>query len=155
MFRDGQLHASYTMPRNLIEWYREKAPQYLRIDPYYASYYYDLNITRAPFDNPKVRLALNLAVDRQKIVDNITLAGERPGIGLTPPTPGGYQPPALTRFDPDRAREVLAEAGYPNGEGFPKVTIIFKHTRPTQGDRSGDPGHVEEAPELDAGRVAE
>jgi oligopeptide transport system substrate-binding protein len=125
MFRDGQMHASYTMPRNLIEWYKASHPEMIRIDGYYASYFYDFNLERPPFDNPKVRLALNLAIDRQKIVDNITLAGERPSKGFTPPTRGGYQPPDMIKFDPARAKALLAEAGFPNGEGFPDVSIKF------------------------------
>jgi oligopeptide transport system substrate-binding protein len=125
MYRDGQLHATYTMPRSLIESYQKNYPKRIRIDGYYSSYYYDFNLTRKPFDNPKVRLALNLAVDRKQIVENITLAGERPAVGFTPATPGGYRPPDMITFDPERARAVLAEAGYPNGKGFPEVSIKF------------------------------
>ena len=76
-------------------------------------------------DNPKVRLALNLAVNREAIVTNITRAKQRPEAGLVPPGMDGYEPLDVIHYDPERARQLLAEAGYPNGKGFPKFNILI------------------------------
>ena len=125
MFQDGQLHGTYTVPSNMIEWYRKHFPQYLRIEPYAGAYFYRFNTKVEPLDNPKVRLALALAVDRKAIVENITMGGQIPAHGLVPPTKGGYVPPNVVAFDPERAKKLLAEAGFPNGKNFPKLSVIY------------------------------
>lgn len=92
---------------------------------YLGSYFYRFNVTRKPFDDPRVRRALSMAVDRQQIVNKITRAGELPATHFTPPGIPGYEPPAGPGYDPDAARQLLAEAGYPGGNGFPKFKILF------------------------------
>lgn len=124
-FRDGQLHYTYTVPTNLIEWYRDHRPEYLHEEPYAGVYFYRFNVTRPPVDNVLVRRALALAIDRRAIVENVTLGGQQPARAFTPPFEGVYDPPDRLRFDPEKARELLAEAGYPNGEGFPGFEILI------------------------------
>ncbi len=108
-----------------MPYYRRAHPEIIRIDPYEGVYFYRINIARKPLDNPKVRLALNLAVDRDAIVKNILREDQKPATGYTPPGMGGYEPLKKITYDPARARQLLAEAGYPNGKGFPKFTIHF------------------------------
>jgi oligopeptide transport system substrate-binding protein len=124
-FQAGQLHKTDQMPLDKVPYYRRAHPELLRIDPYEGVYFYRINIARKPLDNPKVRLALSLAVDRDAIVKNILREDQKPATGYTPPGMGEYQPLHKTTYDPARARELLAEAGYPNGKGFPKFTIHF------------------------------
>ena len=124
-YRDGQIHYTYTMPPNMIDWYRKNDPKHLRLDPYLGVYYYKFNLTKPPLDNPKLRQALSLAIDRKKIVENVTLGGQEPAYALSPPIEGLYQPPKIVHYDPEKARELLAEAGYPGGKGLPKIELLF------------------------------
>lgn len=124
-FQAGQLHKTDQIPLDKVPYYRREHPELIRIDPYEGVYFYRINIARKPLDNPKVRLALNLAVDREAIVKNILREDQKPATGYTPPGMGDYQPLNKITYDPARARELLAEAGYPNGKGFPKFTIHF------------------------------
>jgi len=124
MFQAGQLHKTYGVQPDKIPYYRLKRPEYLRIDPWQGVYFYRLNVERKPLDNPKVRLALNLAVNREAIVKNITGQNEQPATGLTPPGMGDYQALKVMTYDPGKARQLLADAGYPEGKGFPKFDIL-------------------------------
>jgi oligopeptide transport system substrate-binding protein len=124
-FQAGQLHKTYGLQLNKVPYYRLKHPEYLRIDPWQGIYFYRLNVERKPLDNPKVRLALNLAVDREAIVKNITRQNEQPATGFTPPGMGDYQALKVITYDPNKARQLLAEAGYPGGKGFPRLNILI------------------------------
>jgi len=124
-FQAGQLHKTDQVSLDKVPYYRREHPEIFRIDPYEGVYFYRINIARKPLDNPKVRLALNLAVDREAIVKNILREDQKPATGFTPPGMGGYQPLNKVSYDPARARQLLAEAGYPNGKGFPSFTIHF------------------------------
>jgi oligopeptide transport system substrate-binding protein len=126
-FRAGQIHLTYS-PQMAIEkvaYYQEHHPDLLRVTPTYASYHYEFNVTKPPFDNKLVRQAFALAVDRQTLVERVTKAGERPSYSLIPHDPEGYSPKTLFHYDPDKAKQLLADAGYPNGEGFPEVELLY------------------------------
>ena len=124
-FRAGQLHKTEEVALDKIPYYRREHPELIRIDPYEGVYFYRINVRRKPLDNPKVRLALNLAVDRESIVKNLMRAKQKPTTGYTPPGMGDYGPLDVIHYDPERARRLLAEAGYPNGKGFPKFNILM------------------------------
>jgi len=125
-FLDGQLHATLTVPLSKIPGYREAKSPYFHSDPFLCVYFYRFNVTKKPFDDPRVRRALALAVDRESITRNILRAGQKPATGLTPPgTVAGYQTPDIMRFDPAEARRLLAEAGFPEGRGFPAFDILI------------------------------
>lgn len=87
--------------------------------------FYRLNCTKPPLDNPLVRKALALAVDRREIVEGVTRGGELPAESVVPPGLPGYESPKGPQFDPQRARKLLAEAGYPDGQGLPKIEILY------------------------------
>lgn len=126
-FRSGQVHLTNT-PRMAIEKiaaYRKDYPEYLVSTPMYASIHYAFNTRRAPFDDTRVRRALALAIDRSALVENILKAGEQPGHSFVPPNPNGYQPQPLVHYDPETARQLLAEAGYENGVNFPSVELLM------------------------------
>ena len=94
--------------------------------PFLGNYFVRFNVTRKPFNDPRVRLALSLVIDKQLLVDKITRAGEKPAYSLVPPGTAGYEPPPGLTRDPDRARQLLAAAGYPGGKNFPVVYYLFK-----------------------------
>lgn len=124
-FRSGQLHVTQSAPVNLRARYRERNPDQIRFDPFAAVYYYSFNTTRAPFDDPRVRHALSLAIDREQIVRRLLEGGERAATGIIPDGIGGYASPGRVLYDPQRARALLAAAGYPAGEGFPRAELLF------------------------------
>jgi oligopeptide transport system substrate-binding protein len=82
-------------------------------------------VKRKPFDDVRVRKALALALDKEDIVTKITRAGEPVANTLVPPGNAGYTPPEGLTYDPVEARRLLAEAGYPNGQGFPDVSLLY------------------------------
>lgn len=124
-FRAGQLHKVLQAPLDKVPYYRREHPEQIRIDPFEGVYFYRINVKRKPLDDPKVRLALNLAVNRESIVQNVLRAKQKPATGYTPPGMGDYEPLDIVHYDPERARQLLAEAGYPNGKGFPKFNILI------------------------------
>lgn len=126
-FRTGKIHLTHTPQMDIekVAVYREKNHESLRITQTYSSYYYELNITKPPLDNVKVRQALAYAIDRDLIVNNVTKAGETPAYSVIPPDPEGYSPKEYFHYDVEQAKALLAEAGYPNGEGFPGFTILY------------------------------
>lgn len=93
--------------------------------PFLGTYFLRFNCAKPPFKDPRVRLAFSLVVDKERVVGKITRAGELPAGGLVPPGINGYPPiKGLTR-NIDRARQLLAEAGFPEGKGFPLVSYLY------------------------------
>ena len=96
-----------------------------RSDPYLSVYVYWLNTAKPPLDNVHLRRALSLSIDREQLVKYVTRAGQEPTASLVPDGLAGYKSPGLPLFDPDRAKEELALAGYADGADIPPVTLIY------------------------------
>lgn len=125
MFKAKQLHKTETLPSVKIPSYmKSKSPEYIN-HPYIGTYFYLLNVTVKPLDDVRVRKALAYSIDRASITKNITKGGQVPTFSYTPPNTLGYTARAKMVYDIELARKLLAEAGYPNGEGFPKLELIF------------------------------
>ncbi|MDI1250398.1 MAG: peptide ABC transporter substrate-binding protein [Lacunisphaera sp.] len=124
-FRAGQLHITEALPVSKVDHYRREQPGVLRLSPFLDTYFYRLNTTRPGLDHQLVRQALAAAIDRRSIVEEVVRGGQRPATSFTPPGLGDYAPPDRLDFDPDRARRLLAEAGFPGGAGLPPVTILI------------------------------
>ena len=125
MFRAGQLHITQTLPIDKIQWYKEHNPDVLQVAPYLGTYYYRFNVNAPELKDQRVRKALNLAIDRQAIVERITKGGEIPATVFTPPDTMGYTAQSDLRFDPEEAQRLLAAAGYPEGKGFPTIELLY------------------------------
>lgn len=125
MFRSQQLHRTEDFPTNKVYDYKTQHPDELRLDPYLGSYYYMVNVTKPGLNDVRVRRALAMSIDRESLIKNVLNGVNFPAYALTPPGTGGYEPPQLFKFDPEAARKLLAEAGYPDGKGFPKVEILY------------------------------
>lgn len=102
--------------------------------PRLGTYYLKLNVTRKPLDDPRVRKALTLAINRKQLIDAATRTGEKPALAFVPPgvadadtskefrtTGGEYFPDQ----DIQKAKALLAEAGYPDGKGFPQLEYLY------------------------------
>ncbi len=106
---------------------------YFHAAPFLGNYFLRFNCTRRPFNDPRVRQAFSLVIDKRLVVEKITKAGERPAYSFVPPDTAGYQPPAPgLGYDPARARTLLADAGYPGGKGFPSVSYIYNEGEQNQ-----------------------
>lgn len=87
--------------------------------------YYGFNARTAPFDDVRVRRAFALAVDWDRIVELGGPDSQVPANSMVPPgIPGRSDEDFSPAFDPDEARRLLADAGFPGGEGFPLVTLV-------------------------------
>lgn len=92
--------------------------------PQFGTYYYTFNVTREPLNDPRVRKALILSIDRDEILST-ACSVEEPAWSLTPPGLPNYDAPHCPDLNVEEARRLLAEAGFPDGEGFPKIEILY------------------------------
>ena len=95
----------------------------------FATYFMRCNTTRKPFNDARVRKAFAHAIDRERIVQKITRGDETPATFIVPPGLPNYTSPEGLKFDPEAARRLLTEAGYPNGQGFPRIEYTFNAGR--------------------------
>ncbi len=126
-FRTGQLHLTEYVPAGKLKTYHDTQPGLLQIAPFFHTYFYGFNTEKPPFNDVRVRRAFSLALDRERLVASQTGLGLQPAFTYVPPGVDGYSYDgnARLRFDPAEARRLLAEAGYPEGRGFPAVEITF------------------------------
>lgn len=123
-FRTGQLHLTSGVPLSKLDVYAREQPDRLKVVDDRGVYFYSLNVSRPPLDDRRVRQALSLAVDRERLTRQVLKGGREPAWHFTPPAMGGYTARARLRFDPERARALLAEAGFAGGAGFPPVALL-------------------------------
>ncbi len=83
--------------------------------PSLSCYYISMNMNKAPFDNEKVREAINYAIDRQTLIDTIACGAGEPADAIIAPLVFGYYSPGAYEYNPEKSKELLAEAGYPDG----------------------------------------
>jgi len=123
MYLNGQLDWDTKPPNTLIPLLKERDD--FVSTPFLACYFYRINTSKPPLDNPLVRRALNMAIDKQTIVDSIVKGGQVPARSFVPPGMNGYQSGYCGEFDVEEAKSLLAEAGYPNGKGLPTIEILY------------------------------
>jgi oligopeptide transport system substrate-binding protein len=118
-FRLGELDWTFVVPNNQFRWLQKNYPDELVVSPWMGSYFFGFNLTREPFiDNPSLRMALILAIDRQIITDKVTQFGEQPSFSLVPPGIDGYVPfsPVYADWSQEErnfeAQRLLEQAGY-------------------------------------------
>ncbi|MFZ5647024.1 MAG: peptide ABC transporter substrate-binding protein [Bacillota bacterium] len=130
MYKAGQLDFQDEVPTQELA--RLKAANEVKIYPDASVYFYRFNVSKKPFDDARVRKAFAMAINRQEIVDKVTMAGQIPAYSFVPygiPDTDGkdFRTSAGNQFfreDLAEAKKLLADAGYPDGKGFPKVSIL-------------------------------
>ena len=125
MFRSEQLHVTQGIPLGKIPNYRAVQNSPYVQAPYLGTYYYLINTKKPPVDDVRVRRALSYAIDRDTLTRTVLRDTAIPAYSITPPDTLGYNPPKLFSFDPEQARALLAEAGYPDGQGWPGLEITY------------------------------
>lgn len=132
MFENKQLDMADSPPVTEIP--RLQREGKLIVFPFLGVSHFPFNVARPPFDNPKVRKAFTLAMDRRAIIDKVARGGQTPALAFVPPgvpdaADGGDFRRAggdyFTDNDAAAARKLLAEAGYPDGRGLPPVTFLY------------------------------
>ena len=137
-FQNGEIFFADSLPTDEIDAWKDK-PEF-NLQGQLGTYYISFNVSKPPLNNPMVRKALVLAVDRDYIVTNIGKAGQQPA--------GAFVPTGLSDVDPtqefrevggdyydtskdayeanlNEAKKLLADAGYPNGEGIPTIEYLY------------------------------
>ena len=126
-FRAGQLHVTYALPVAKIDGYRHGSPELLRIDPFLQTFFLRFNVRRPPFDDPRVRRALSLAIDRNLISRRVLYSAYPAAHTFTPPNCGGYTSRARVELDIGAAQRLLAEAGHPGGQGVAPFEVQMRN----------------------------
>ena len=132
MYESGQLDSAASVPSSELP--KLVASGDVKILPSLATYLYMFNNTKKPFNDVRVRKALTLAIDRKGITQSITKGGQTPALamvsnGIPDALPGSdFRKVGGSYFkdnDIATAKALLAQAGYPNGKGFPTFTLGF------------------------------
>lgn len=131
-FRAGELHATYDVPADQMQWLEENMKDELRNTPYVGVYYFAVNLTKEPFGKSKeLRRALSLAIDREIMVEKVTKSDELPAYSYVPQMDGYQIQEADFKSWPqdkknEEAKKLLAAAGY--GPDKPLVAEILYNT---------------------------
>lgn len=134
-YRNGDLHVNSSIPSAEIPTLIAEDPTFY-IRPMLGTYYYSLNNDVEVLQDKKVRRALTLSIDRQAITETVTKGGQIPAHSMIPGALldangdvfneiSGNHGIALDDSKFEEAKKLLAEAGYPDGEGFPELTILY------------------------------
>jgi ABC-type oligopeptide transport system substrate-binding subunit/DNA-binding SARP family transcriptional activator len=107
---------------------QQHASEYVS-QPVRAVFFAGLNVSHPALSDRRVRRALVMAVDRERMADLVYKGHHFPATGgLLPPCTAAHSPGIALPYDPARARRLLAEAGYPDGRAFPPLTALtFSH----------------------------
>jgi peptide/nickel transport system substrate-binding protein len=138
LFENQQIDLINTLPslrvkdvveKNLQEFISHPPKSILQREPEMISQFYIFNTKQPPYDNLKVRKAINYAIDRDKLVDNV-LKGQAIGPAIHGITPNTFKDYDITKIngytlDVKKAKQLLAEGGFPGGIGFPEMRILI------------------------------
>ena len=131
-FRSGEIHVSYTLPRHRLLHYRSENPEVLRVDPYLESVVYAVNLEHPALNDLRVRKALSLAMDRNMITEQVLYGVREPAFHYVPPGIPGYVSSIGLEENVAEAQQLMAEAGYPQGEGIPTIRLMYPSGQDTQ-----------------------
>jgi len=122
MYKNGELDWQEQVPLDMLDEAKLR-PDY-QLAPAMIVYYYSLNTLKKPLDDVRVRKALSLSINRKDLVDKVTRQDQIPAYNIVPPM-SGYAKNDTFSEDKALAKQLLADAGYPDGRGFPKMDILY------------------------------
>lgn len=127
-YKTGQAHAAKPVPPDQARQMVQNGRKDLKIDQLMCTYYYIMRMDKPPFDDPLVRRAINLAVDRETLTKQILGLFQVPATTLLPDMfegTVGYKAIEGDDYNPTEAARLLAEAGYPGGRGIPPIELVY------------------------------
>ncbi len=106
----------------------QRYPDGIRQNAVFATSYISYDLDSAPFNDVNVRRAFYYAVDRAELTSTVLKDIAIPAGSILPPGYPGYNPDVVAQatFDPEKAKQFMADAGFPNGEGFPEIEIWYR-----------------------------
>lgn len=131
-YKAGEIDIVYTVPINQFAQLKKTLGEQLNVSPQLATYYYQFNTTRPPFNDPRVRRALNMSLDKEIIAEKVLGQGQRPAWLVSQPDIGGVKlhNPEYASWSRDKriaeAKKLLSEAGY--NETHPLVFNLLYNT---------------------------
>lgn len=131
-YKAGEIDIVFTLPINQFTQLKKNMGEQLNVSPQLATYYYEFNTTRPPFNDPRVRLALNMALDKDIIAEKVLGQGQRPAWLISQPDIGGVKlhNPDYASWPRDKriaeAKKLLSEAGY--NDSHPLVFNLLYNT---------------------------
>ena len=123
-----QWHGDVALPIDKIPILLHSGRADFHTDPKSCSYYFSIRVDKPPLDNPLVRRAISLAIDKERLALHVLKGGQPVATNAVPDLfqiSHGYKIFRGEGFNPQKARELLAEAGYPRGIGLPPIEFIF------------------------------
>lgn len=131
-YKAGEIDIVYTVPINQFAQLKKTMGDQLDVSPQLATYYYEFNTTRPPFNDPRVRRALNMALDKDIIAEKVLGQGQRPAWLISQPDIGGVKlhNPEYASWPREKriaeAKKLLSKAGY--NETHPLVFNLLYNT---------------------------
>ena len=123
-----QWHGDVALPMDKVPALMDQGRVDFRTDPKLCSYYFSMRVDRPPFDDPRVRRAVALAIDKERLALHVLKGGQMVATGGVPDLfvkTHGYHVLAGEPFNPEKARELLAEAGHPRGIGLAPIELYY------------------------------
>jgi oligopeptide transport system substrate-binding protein len=123
-----QWHGDVSLPLDKVPALRDQGRVDFRTDPKLCSYYFSMRVDRPPFDDPRVRRAVAMAIDKERLALHVLKGGQPVATGGVPDLfvkTHGYHVLPGDPFDPEKARALLAEAGHPRGLGLPPIELYY------------------------------
>lgn len=124
MYEAGELDVALKLPDMKIPKLAESHPDYVK-HPWVATYYYRLNVKDPALQDMRVRQALALSIDRDALVNKFLQGTGLPSASMVPGGLAGYTPATGHEYNPEKAKALLAEAGYADMSTFPELTILY------------------------------
>ncbi len=121
-YKNGEIDWDTSVPLDMLDEINLRDDY--QVAPQLSSYYYEFNMNDPVLSDVRVRKALSKSIDKKQLVNKVTKAGQIPADGYCPPM-NGYEPAVGNNFDVAEAKKLLADAGYPDGKGFPVMTVIY------------------------------
>ncbi|CDH33459.1 oligopeptide ABC transporter substrate-binding protein OppA [Xenorhabdus bovienii] len=131
-YRSGEIDITYSnLPIELFQKLKKEIPDQLRVNPYLCTYIYEINNQKPPFNDPRVRTALKLGMDRDLITSKVKNQGDTPAYGWVPPYIADFKdekPDWYTKLNQqqrnEEARKLLAEVGFSKDNPL-KISLLY------------------------------